>query len=118
MARPVPICFVGPLPASPSLSKGRRQLESALGRLTRIVKSCYTAQKVLGPFISSDKGVLSVNLSCHRHSVAPPSFIISETQPLNLVADYCTNIVISGYWVGPDIDDGWGFVEAIINQVT
>ncbi|RDY07382.1 hypothetical protein CR513_08518, partial [Mucuna pruriens] len=27
--------------------------------------------------------------------------------------DYCSEIVISGYWVGPDADDGWGFVEAV-----
>lgn len=25
-------------------------------------------------------------------------------------------MVITGYWVGPDIDDGWGFVEASIDQ--
>ncbi|KAK9076992.1 hypothetical protein SSX86_005327 [Deinandra increscens subsp. villosa] len=25
--------------------------------------------------------------------------------------------VISGFWVGPDIDDGWGFVEAFVNQM-
>ncbi|XP_050222024.1 uncharacterized protein LOC126672129 [Mercurialis annua] len=25
--------------------------------------------------------------------------------------------VIIGFWIGPDIDDGWGFVEAFINQI-
>lgn len=29
-----------------------------------------------------------------------------------------TKIVISGYWVSPDVDDGWGFVEAFIDQIT
>ena len=28
----------------------------------------------------------------------------------------CTRTVIIGYWVGPDIDDGWGFVEASIDR--
>lgn len=27
-------------------------------------------------------------------------------------------MIISGYWVGPDIDDGWGFIEAFINRTT
>ncbi|KAL7584360.1 uncharacterized protein LOC111878928 [Lactuca sativa] len=26
----------------------------------------------------------------------------------------CSPNVIFGFWVGPDIDDGWGFVEAIV----
>lgn len=25
--------------------------------------------------------------------------------------------MIIGYWVGPDVEDGWGFVEAAVNQV-
>ncbi|KAJ8636424.1 hypothetical protein MRB53_010691 [Persea americana] len=28
------------------------------------------------------------------------------------------HITISGYWVGPDIEDGWGYVEASVNQVS
>lgn len=23
-------------------------------------------------------------------------------------------VVISGYWMGPDIEDGWGYVEAVV----
>ncbi|KVI01748.1 hypothetical protein Ccrd_019972 [Cynara cardunculus var. scolymus] len=26
--------------------------------------------------------------------------------------------VISGFWVGPDVEDGWGFVEAVVNQIS
>ncbi|XP_028780898.1 uncharacterized protein LOC114737156 [Neltuma alba] len=114
MASLVPIFYVGPLRASQTLIKRRHQLEFALGRVTSMVTSCHTAQNVLGSFVSSNKGVLSVNQICHHHLEA----FISGTQSLNLIADCCTDIVISGYWVGPDIDDGWGFVEAVINQVS
>nr|XP_043607925.1 uncharacterized protein LOC122579762 [Erigeron canadensis] len=29
----------------------------------------------------------------------------------------CIPRVISGFWMGPDIEDGWGFVEATMNQI-
>lgn len=28
------------------------------------------------------------------------------------------HLTISGYWVGPDIEDGWGYVVASVNQVS
>ncbi|EXB37171.1 hypothetical protein L484_013535 [Morus notabilis] len=28
-----------------------------------------------------------------------------------------SHMIISGYWVGPDVDDGWGFIEAFINPI-
>ncbi|XP_054815207.1 uncharacterized protein LOC129315497 [Prosopis cineraria] len=116
MASLVPICFVGPLRSSHTLTKRRHQLDFALGRLASMVTSCQSVQKVIVSF-GSKKGLSSVNQCCHHHLAARPSFI-SDTRYLDLIVDYCTDIVISGYWVGPDIDDGWGFVEAIINQVT
>ncbi|GAB2218720.1 hypothetical protein Droror1_Dr00001949 [Drosera rotundifolia] len=30
---------------------------------------------------------------------------------------FCTQIV-NGYWVGPDVEDGWGFVEASIESIS
>lgn len=27
-------------------------------------------------------------------------------------------MIIAGYWVGPDVDDGWGYVEAFVNPIT
>ncbi|WCJ43127.1 hypothetical protein M5689_023889 [Euphorbia peplus] len=29
-----------------------------------------------------------------------------------------THKIICGYWVGPDIDDGWGFVQAFVDSTT
>lgn len=37
-----------------------------------------------------------------------------ELVSCNLNASSSTRIVIMGYWVGPDDDDGWGYVEASI----
>ncbi|XP_022150791.1 uncharacterized protein LOC111018854 [Momordica charantia] len=28
------------------------------------------------------------------------------------------NRVIVGYWIGPDVDDGWGYIEAFIDRIT
>lgn len=30
----------------------------------------------------------------------------------------CTLLKITGYWIGPDVDDGWGFIEAFVIQIT
>ncbi|KAK6911560.1 hypothetical protein RJ641_023653 [Dillenia turbinata] len=27
-------------------------------------------------------------------------------------------VILTGYWIGPEIEDGWGFVEAIVNRIT
>ncbi|XP_038980519.1 uncharacterized protein LOC103723884 isoform X2 [Phoenix dactylifera] len=27
-----------------------------------------------------------------------------------------SNVIITGYWMGPDIEDGWGFVEAAVDR--
>ncbi|XP_019452256.1 PREDICTED: uncharacterized protein LOC109354307 [Lupinus angustifolius] len=74
------------------------------------------AQKVLGS-CSSNKQILSMKRSCQHCFISGTRFLC-ETFSYNLNVDYCTEVVISGYWVGPDADDGWGFVEAVINQMT
>ncbi|CAN0914229.1 hypothetical protein LINGRAHAP2_LOCUS28426 [Linum grandiflorum] len=42
----------------------------------------------------------------------------SELVPCCMNVGSSSNKIITGFWVGPDIDDGWGFVEASVNQVT
>ncbi|RAL52600.1 hypothetical protein DM860_007368 [Cuscuta australis] len=39
--------------------------------------------------------------------------------PLHISSDsdtgsHCTKMSLSGFWVGPGVEDGWGFVEAIV----
>ncbi|RYQ90439.1 hypothetical protein Ahy_B09g096539 [Arachis hypogaea] len=43
---------------------------------------------------------------------------IYESFSYNMNNVQCMEIFLCGYWVGPDDDDGWGFVEAVINQIT
>ncbi|MFS7941130.1 hypothetical protein Hanom_Chr05g00472551 [Helianthus anomalus] len=55
---------------------------------------------------SREQELLSLKL--HRNPVAA------------VILDYrvfCTPRVISGFWIGPDVEDGWGFVEAFVNQM-
>jgi len=79
------------------------------------VYTIFAAQKIIGSSCSN-KHTLSLNGSCHRCLTSCTRFL-HEAYSYNLDVDYCTEIVISGYWVGPDADDGWGFVEAVINQM-
>ncbi|KAI4349969.1 hypothetical protein L6164_010505 [Bauhinia variegata] len=76
----------------------------------------FAAQKVLG-LCSSDKCIPSANRSCPHSPMICPKFL-SLTYSHYLDVDCLTNVMISGYWVGPDIDDGWGFVEAFIDGMT
>ncbi|KAJ7977963.1 UDP-N-acetylmuramoylalanine--D-glutamate ligase [Quillaja saponaria] len=87
---------------------------TALGRLSRKA----TAQKFLAS-CESNKGVLSTNGN-HQNPLVMPSRHLSVFFSRHLDVGsgvHHTDIVISGYWVGPDIDDGWGFMEAFINQI-
>ncbi|XP_042517014.1 uncharacterized protein LOC122091225 [Macadamia integrifolia] len=29
---------------------------------------------------------------------------------------FSNSVVLYGYWVGPDIEDGWGYIEAFVSQ--
>lgn len=50
---------------------------------------------------------LSKKIRCHHEVVS-----------CLLKVDSCTHSVIAGYWVGPDIDDGWGYIEAFVDSIT
>jgi hypothetical protein len=55
----------------------------------------------------------------YRHHFLTPTRCRSEIDSCPGNVGSCTNyMVIAGYWVGPDLDDGWGFVEAFIYQIT
>ncbi|KAK7356079.1 hypothetical protein VNO80_15345 [Phaseolus coccineus] len=105
--------FTLPLRASP-LNKGvhRHQLNFALDTLLSKA-TIRTAQKIRSS--SSNKLTLSLKGSCHRCLMSCTRFL-HEAYSYNLDVDYGTEIVISGYWVGPDADDGWGFVEAVLEM--
>lgn len=65
----------------------------------------------------TNTGISSLNRSCQDHLLTPskPHF---ERMYCLINVDSCSYMIISGYWVGPDIDDGWGYVEAFVNPIT
>ncbi|KAL3728290.1 hypothetical protein ACJRO7_032959 [Eucalyptus globulus] len=65
--------------------------------------------------LSSSRGVPSVN-HWHRDYSAIPSRNLGDAICCCFGVDSCTDRVIAGFWVGPDVDDGWGYVEAFITQ--
>ncbi|KAM0018454.1 hypothetical protein Hdeb2414_s0026g00674271 [Helianthus debilis subsp. tardiflorus] len=65
-----------------------------------MVRICFTAPK------SREQELLSLKL--HRNPVAAVIFDYRV---------FCTPGVISGFWIGPDVEDGSGFVEAIVYQM-
>ncbi|KAJ9180240.1 hypothetical protein P3X46_008510 [Hevea brasiliensis] len=73
-----------------------------------------TATNLLA-FYHSNRDIFSVR-SCRGYLTSLDHF--GELFPLCTIVSSCTHKIIVGYWVGPDIDDGWGYVEAFINQIT
>ncbi|KAK7392005.1 hypothetical protein VNO78_20431 [Psophocarpus tetragonolobus] len=116
MACLVSSSFAVPTPDSPLNKLGVYQLrlDFALDRLLSKA-NIRAAQNFLG-YCSSKKHILSVKGSCQRCLLSCTRFL-HETYTHSLDIDDRTEIVIYGYWVGPDADDGWGFVEAVVNQM-
>ena len=55
----------------------------------------------------------------NRHSLLTSLRSPWEIVSCHMNVDYCIHrMIITGYWVGPDVDDGWGYVEAFVNPVT
>ncbi|KAK9291540.1 hypothetical protein L1049_019488 [Liquidambar formosana] len=113
MASLVSISSSPPLSASETLIKEIRPRKSALGRLSSQATS-RTAVELLATSCSN-KGMFSVNWSRHRHLALSRHFCEPSCH-LNVICS-TTTMIISGYWVGPDIEDGWGFVEAFVYQI-
>ncbi|KAI9185413.1 hypothetical protein LWI28_007020 [Acer negundo] len=91
--------------------------KSALGRLSHKA-SVVTATNFPAPCSSnSNRGLFSVSRSCHCHLTATCKRC-DEIVNCSFDVSSCTHTIITGYWVGPDIDDGWGFVEAFVNRMT
>lgn len=63
-----------------------------------------------------DSGILSVDATCHYRQMAARAHF-SERISYHCNVSPSTCMVISGFWVGPDIEDGWGFIEAFVNQM-
>ncbi|CAN1232938.1 hypothetical protein LINPERPRIM_LOCUS3739 [Linum perenne] len=53
-----------------------------------------------------------------RRCSTTPLGHLSELVNCCMIVGSSSHKTIIGFWIGPDIDDGWGFVEASVNQVT
>lgn len=76
----------------------------------------FTATNLLVPCNATGE-ILSVNQSCGGCLATPTNHFYRLVSSCMHVSS-CTHKIITGYWVGPDIDDGWGFVEGFVNQIT
>ncbi|EEF49856.1 uncharacterized protein LOC8287060 [Ricinus communis] len=93
-----------------------RKVQVALARLSsKPTAGTATNHVLLLASFGSYRDFSSVG-RCHGY--------LTPTDHFGELVSCCMNVslynhkVISGYWVGPDIDDGWGFVEAFVNQIT
>ncbi|CAK9167535.1 unnamed protein product, partial [Ilex paraguariensis] len=86
--------------------------KSASGRLLFPATSRKVV-KLLAPSCLH-KGIFSEKRSC-QHSIMTPLRHSGELVSCHFNLISCGHTVIWGFWVGPDIEDGWGFVEAFVN---
>ncbi|KAI3937535.1 hypothetical protein MKW92_008262 [Papaver armeniacum] len=74
----------------------------------------FTGRKILSHNTAS-RAKHKVDLGCRDNS----ALIYSGHDYPNwrCINECCTriNIVIYGYWMGPDIEDGWGYTEAFVD---
>ncbi|KAF4359412.1 hypothetical protein F8388_015769 [Cannabis sativa] len=122
MACLVSFTFLLPLSASNVIYKEMHSKNLVLGRVRVSGQPSYrTATKQSDSTSSSiTEGISSMNWSLKYHPLIPYRRQW-EVIPCHFNVDSCTQtqmIIISGYWVGPNFDDGWGYVEAFVNPVT
>ncbi|GKU97729.1 hypothetical protein SLEP1_g10834 [Rubroshorea leprosula] len=101
--------------ASQDLLKGRHPKKSASCRISSLAASKRASNLLaLG---SANTEIFSINWG-HHHCLTATSEQFGEIISSCLHVCCCSHMIITGYWVGPDIDDGWGFVEAFLDQST
>ncbi|KAK4345200.1 hypothetical protein RND71_035376 [Anisodus tanguticus] len=105
----VSISFYKPLQRKTSLAL-IQGLDSRKSSCCRNLVKNTTASKLYYKI----RGMLSMNRSCHSHWMLTAIHIHEQTLLHNFDVSCCTHLLISGFWVGPDSEDGWGFVEAIV----
>ncbi|KAL5068739.1 hypothetical protein RYX36_019626 [Vicia faba] len=99
------------------LNNELRGLDYSPNELSR--KTTITsAQNIIGCSISNKHILFIEGRGSYRRCLMSSARFLHGTHSYKVNVNYCTTVVISGYWVGPDVDDGWGFVEAVIDQIT
>ncbi|XAR52611.1 hypothetical protein NMG60_11020763 [Bertholletia excelsa] len=112
MAFVVSFSFSMPLHVSKTLYKEINPTRLAFGRLKGRATG-KTAIRLLAANQSS-RGVSLVDWSCDRQQTEADR-CLGESDSGHSHISLSTCCLISGFWVGPDIEDGWGFIEAYVN---
>ncbi|CAL5208594.1 unnamed protein product [Lathyrus oleraceus] len=99
------------------INKELNGFDYALNKISK--KTTVTsAQKIIGCNISNKCILFIEGRGSYQHCLMSSARVLYDRHSYKVNVNYCTMVVISGYWVGPDVDDGWGFVEAVIDQIT
>ncbi|KAI3448607.1 hypothetical protein Pfo_005272 [Paulownia fortunei] len=114
MAYLLSISFFMPLCHREAQFQGIHTRRLTGGRLTNPVTSRTGKKHLLHMY--SGGGMISSNRSCHCSIYAPTR---QSFEPIFCHFGVCfsANVLISGFWMGPDIEDGWGFVEAYVQRI-
>ncbi|OVA15007.1 hypothetical protein BVC80_949g13 [Macleaya cordata] len=104
-----------------SWSRGSSQAAARIGftHSADLRKRLYTHQhsgmKILS-CNSPSRAKYTVDLRCRDYLTTTLARHHSGPVVRNLTEFSGINVVIFGYWVGPDIDDGWGYTEAVVDR--
>ncbi|KAG5232446.1 cyclin-H1 [Salix suchowensis] len=113
----VSINFSMPLSA-PKFSP--RELQQRKSAVTRLSSQATTRTGILQPTawsFATQLGYTFVNQSFCGYLTTPTNLYYELVSSCIHVSS-CTHKTITGYWVGPNIDDGCGFVEAFVYQIS
>ncbi|KAA8536864.1 hypothetical protein F0562_029342 [Nyssa sinensis] len=105
---PIPPC------SSKTLIEEIHTRRTALGRLLSPATS-RTAMKLTAPNCSN-RSIFPINMSCQHRIMRPWRHFYEPVSHCSNVSS-STHTIIYGFWVGPDVEDGSGFVEAFVNQI-
>ncbi|CAI9764770.1 unnamed protein product [Fraxinus pennsylvanica] len=88
-------------------------------RLTSGRFVCPVSRRKAGKLILSNHicgDILSLKTSCYPDIFAPKRQFC-EPVISQYVESSNAHVLISGFWMGPDVEDGWGFVEAFVHKI-
>ncbi|PSS10127.1 UDP-N-acetylmuramoylalanine--D-glutamate ligase [Actinidia chinensis var. chinensis] len=114
MACMVSFAFSMHFRAPQTLAKEINPRRSALGRLSR--PATTKTAIALHARECSNRDTSLARRSCNHHISKHGGHVCRSVSRYSNVS-FSTPIVLLGFWVGPDIEDGWGFAEAFVNRI-
>ncbi|XP_010259680.1 PREDICTED: uncharacterized protein LOC104599018 [Nelumbo nucifera] len=114
MASSMCLCISAPLRASQTINQETCSKKSVLVSLSNHT----TTRAGIKLLVPGCLRISSITVDCGHCGllVASSRHILGSISSHSNV-DYSTYTVMYGYWVGPDVEDGWGYVEAFVDQI-